>query len=155
MAEKGTQTAKAEGNEVEVLRDMAIRTISVTKPQECVKAGKTLELGTIYGLVTAIKTREDKSGRLYSYLVGDFGATNTDGKEFISEKLFLPPFVMEPLEGLFAKDGATKFAYTFYAQPDDSISMGWKYAAKSLIKAQANNVLSELKAQIKSGAKAA
>src|SRR5574337_473796 len=99
-----------------------------------------------FGEAAAVKSKEAKNGDVYSYLIGEFRAVNNEGAKFEAEKLFLPGGIMEKIEAsLNQADGkAVQFGYDIYSTPDDSVTVGYRYAAQSVLATQATDRLATL-----------
>jgi hypothetical protein len=118
--------------------------------KEAVKQGKNVYMGRIYGEAQAVKTKENRSGDMYSYLVGEFRSINGNGEKFESGILYLPGKLFETVESMLkSADGkAVRFAYDIYSTVDEKSSVGYSYAAKTLIKTEASNRLEEMTAEL-------
>ncbi len=107
-------------------------------------------MGRCYGEAMDVKVKTARSGDPYTYLLGEFRFINAKGEGFESSKLFLPGTILEPLEAqIKGADGApVQFAYDIFANPDDKITVGFRYAIKQLVKAEASNRLEALAASV-------
>lgn len=127
-----------------------IATMSVKKmgcdARDAIKAEGAVYMCRIYGEAVDMKTKESRNGDPYSYFVGTFRAITAEGKAFESEKLFLPGTLAETIEAqLKTSDGAgVQFGWDLFATPDDSLSIGYRYAAKTLLKPEVTERLSAL-----------
>ena len=136
--------AKNETPEWAPLPQMTLKKLGCD-PKEAVRKEETIYMGRVFGEASSMKTKEAKNGDLYSYLVGEFRAINNEGKKFEAQKLFLPGGILEQIEAaLTAADGKpVQFGYDIYATPDDN-SVGYRYAAKTLLKSEASDRLTEI-----------
>ena len=139
----------SEKTEVVYLQSMDVRAIG-GNPKECVKLNKSVYMGRIYGVASDLVNKLRKDTTEYTILIGMFAGIGSDGTQYESERLILPGAIMENTVGaLKAAGGASiKIAYDIYASPDEKSSPGFKYAAKSLIKAEAYSVLGNMVAEM-------
>ena len=104
-------------------------------PKEAIRQGKQVFVCRIYGEAVSLKTKEAKNGDMYSFLIGQFrGETPTGFYE--SEKLFLPGSLQDNVEAALANGTPVQFGYDVFSTPDDN-SVGYRYAAKAIIKTEA------------------
>lgn len=143
MAEQTSATA------FQPIAQMTIKKLGAD-PKDAVRKDTTVFLCRIYGEATAKKTKEARSGDVYSYLVGEFRAENAAGEKFESEKLFLPASIQESVESqLSAAEGkAVQFGYEIFSGPDDKVSVGYRYAARAIFKTQASDRLAQMTAAL-------
>src|SRR5438105_3433746 len=87
------------------------------KPKEAIKQDKTVFMCRVFGEAVQLKTKEARSGDMYSYLLGEFRAVNSDGAKFETEKLFLPGGILESIETALKSSGdkPVQFAYDIFA----------------------------------------
>lgn len=118
--------------------------------KEAVKQGKSVFMCRIYGEATDSKTKEDRTGRPYTYLIGQFRGVNNKGEEFESEKLFLPDGIMEKvLSQLAQAEGApVKFGYDITSAVNDKSSVGYNYVATTIIKTETSDRLKDMEASL-------
>lgn len=114
-------------------------------PKDAVRKEQSVYMCRVFGEASDMKTKEAKNGDLYSYLVGEFRGISSEGKKFEAQKLFLPGGILEQIEAaLKAANGKpVQFGYDVYATPDDN-SVGYRYAAKTLLKSEASDRLTEI-----------
>jgi len=107
-------------------------------PKEAIRQKGPVFMARIYGEAAALKTKESKSGDVYSYLIGTFAAITAGGEKYVADKLFLPGGLLENIEAALAAADthAVQFGYDIFAQPDDG-PIGYRYAAKTVIKSEA------------------
>jgi len=118
-------------------------------PKDAIRQSANVYMCRIFGEATAIKTKDAKSGDVYSYLIGDFRGVNAKGEKFESTKLFLPERLKEEIESALSSTGnPVEFGYDIYATVDESSSVGYKYAAKSVIKTEVSNRVEKLAASV-------
>lgn len=133
------------------LPQMTVKLIGAD-PRDAIQNNERTYLCRVYGEVTDIKTKEDRKGDAYSYLLGTFMAvreTATDAEFaevgdamfFYAEKLFLPGGIQEKVETVFNSNAKkpTQFGYDLYSVPDRAVSVGYRYAAASIMETSANN----------------
>jgi hypothetical protein len=118
--------------------------------KDAVRQDKQVFMARIYGVASAVKTKEQKNGDLYSYLIGEFRSVNNKGEKHESDKLFLPGGILEKIEGqLAAANGqAVQFGYEIFANPDESVTVGYRYAATSIMKTEVSDRLAKLSAEV-------
>lgn len=139
----------AEKPEWQPLADMTIKKLGCD-PKDAIRAnagkGGNVYLCRIFGEAVAIKTKEAKSGDMYSYLIGEFRAVNGNNEKYEATKLFLPGRLMEEVEtALASAEGApVQFGYDIYSTVDKDSSVGYKYAAKSVVKTEASSRLNDM-----------
>jgi hypothetical protein len=121
-------------------------------PKEAIVQKKQVFLCRVWGEVTMVKTKENRSGDPYSYLVGQFMLVAGNGITYESGKLYLPTSLQEEVESAWRAAGEipTKFAYDVFSNYDKSVSIGYRYSAKRLIKTEATDRLAELASQLES-----
>ncbi len=141
MAEKTTSAT------INPLAQMTVKTTGAD-PKEAIRQGKQVFLVRIFGEATAAKTKEDRKGDAYSYLIGLFRAERPakgDEKEvqlFEAEKLFLPGAIQEKIEAQLATSNKpVQFGYDLFATPDNNVTAGYRYAAATIIETQATDRL--------------
>lgn len=124
-------------------------------PKEAIRQRKPVFMAKIFGEAQEVKTKMGKSGDPYSYLIGDFRGWNSNGEGFESNKLQLPKSIQEiPEAALNSSDGkAVTFGYEIYSVEDAKSPVGYKYAAKTLVKTEAQDRLEALTQQMKAAAK--
>jgi hypothetical protein len=105
--------------------------------KRAVKEEKTVPVGRIYGEASGIKSKEDRKGQVFSYLLGQFRFINYAGKGYESEKLFLPGGMLENIEAALKNATAVQFAYDVVANYVPANNIGYQYAAKAIIKTEA------------------
>lgn len=118
--------------------------------KEAIRQNTTVFMCRVFGEAAALKTKEARNGDTYSYLVGEFRIINSEGKGFESGKLFLPGGIMEQIEAaLKAAEGrAVQFGYDVFSTVDVGTSIGYRYAAKSLLKTEASDRLATITEQV-------
>lgn len=109
-------------------------------------------LGRIFGQCTAVKTKESRSGDTYQYLVGDFKGIGSNGVTYTTEKLYLPAGLLEQIESTWKSGGEApvEFAYDIFSNPDEKSAVGYRYAAKSLLKTETTNRLAAMEQELNS-----
>jgi hypothetical protein len=147
MATKKAETT--EGQEWSPLAALNVKNCGCD-PKIAVRNDKTTYLLRIWGEVSSIKTKENRSGDMYSYMIGAFRAVRADGAKFESEKLFLPGGIFEQVEGAYKAGGEApvQFAYDIFSQVDADSSLGYRYAAKSLAKPESSSRLDAMSQEI-------
>ena len=133
-------------SESKTIPQMTIKKLDVDPREAFATKSPSMYLCRIFGQATGIKTKEARSGDPYSYLVGEFSAVNNKGEAFDSEKLFLPASIQESVESQLkaANGAAVRFGYDIFACYDDKVSVGYRYAAKAVVKTEASNVIAEM-----------
>jgi hypothetical protein len=114
--------------------------------KEAIKQDRAVFMARIYGEAASIKTKENRSGDVYSYLVGSFRAQTFEGNAFESEILYLPGTLMEVIEAQLksADGGAVQFGWDIFSTPDRETTIGYKYAAKTVVKPEVSERLAQL-----------
>lgn len=135
---------EAEKPEWTPLGDMSLKKIGAVA-LDAVRQNVAVFMGRVFGEATDAKQKEGKGGDIYTYLIGDFRAINGKGEKFESTKLFLPGRMMEEIESILKSTGApVEFGFDIFSTPDASSSTGYKYAAKQLVKTEANDRVNKL-----------
>jgi len=118
--------------------------------KDAIRVGKPVFMCRVFGEAADLKSKEARNGDTYSYLIGEFRAETAKGDKYESTKLFLPGGVLEQIEAsLKASEGKpVQFAYDIFAAPDTDVTIGYRYAAKVLIKTDAADRLGELGKQL-------
>jgi len=114
--------------------------------KEAIRQGKAVFMCRIYGEANDKKDKENRSGDLYSYLLGTFRAETWEGKLFESETLFLPGTLMEVVEAQLKRSSGAgvQFGWDIFSEPDASTTIGYRYAAKTVVKPEVSERLAAL-----------
>lgn len=133
----------------EPLAQMSVKDCGMD-PKEAVRKRATVFMVRIFGEASAMKTKTARSGDAYSYFIGNFGAINANGKEFVSDKLFLPGSIAEKLEvQLSGSNGApVEFGYDIYSTEDTKATAGFRYASKTVIETAVTNRLEQMSKEL-------
>lgn len=146
-----TQTASkdaVEKPEWQPLGDMSLKKMGCD-PKDAIRQNGNVYMARVFGEATALKSKEAKSGDVYAYLIGDFRGVNSKGEKYESTKLFLPERLREEIESALTSTGMpVEFGYDIYSTVDESSSVGYKYAAKSVIKTETSNRVEKLAASV-------
>jgi len=148
MADKDEKKVKA--GEYEPMAQMTFKKMGCDA-KDAIRAGKNVFMCRVFGEAADIKVKEAKGGDTYSYLIGEFRAETAAGKLFESGKLFLPGSIMETVEAQLktVEDGkGVQFAFDVFSQPDDDVTIGYKYAVRQLIKPESSDRLIEMGKQL-------
>lgn len=138
----------AEKPEWSPLGDMTIKKIGAD-PKDAIRQNATVFMGRIFGEASALKTKDAKNGDVYQYLIGDFRAVNAKGDKYESTKLFLPGRLLEEIEAALNSTGQpVEFGYDIFATLDESSSVGYKYAVKTVVKTEASDRVSKMAASV-------
>lgn len=145
MATKQAATQKDEKLEYTPIPEMNVKKLGADA-KDAVRLDKTVYMCRIYGEASQVKSKEARSGDMYSYLIGQFRGINAKGEKFESEKLFLPGGIMEAVESaLSIADGKpVQFGYDIFSVVDEKSSVGYRYSAKTLIKSEATDRLTAM-----------
>jgi hypothetical protein len=155
-ADEGQGTAKAAESskpEYQPLADMTMKKMGCD-PKDAIRAndgkGGNVYMCRIFGEATEAKKKEAKGGNVYTYLMGVFRGVTPTGAKFESTKLFLPGRLIEEIESALkaSNGGAVTFGYDIYSTVDADSSVGYKYAAQSLVKTEAQDRVKELSKNI-------
>lgn len=144
-----TKTKETEKLEWSPLPQMNIKKCG-GDPKQAIRDGKQTFMCRIYGEATDVKTKEARSGDAYTYLVGAFRGIGPDGTKYESDKLFLPGGIQESVEASYKAGGEkpVTFAYDIFANEDKDSSVGYRYAAKALMKTEASSRLDAMSQEI-------
>lgn len=129
----------------ETLAEMSIKAMKCS-PKEAIKQEKTVFMARVFGEVADVKTKERRDGSVYTVLLGDFVGVKADNTEYESEKLILPGGIQESvLAAVKAAEGKPiQFGYDISSTVDEGSTVGYKYAAKTIIKTEAHDRLAKM-----------
>lgn len=146
MADKKTAEKQSKAGEVIPLAQMAMKNIGNPKDGRT----KSTFIGRVYGQVTAVKSKEGRNGDPYQYLVGQFQAVGSDGKQYSTEKLFLPGGIMEGIEAQWVSGGQApvEFAFDVFSNPDNESATGYRYACKTLLKLETTDRINAMSKEL-------
>ena len=129
-------------------------------PKDAIRQNKQVFCCRIFGEATAAKTKEARNGDAYTYLIGTFRAqrpatpqekkdTGSDIVVYDSEKLFLPGGIQEKIESqLTASQGKpVQFGYDIFSTPDSNVSVGYRYAASSVVETAQSDRLQAMESE--------
>lgn len=134
-----------EETEVTPLAEMTIKALG-GNAKEAVKQSKAVFMARVFGEVSGTKTKERRDGSMYTIMLGMFRGVDGAGKMFESERLILPGGIQEALESATktSEGKPVKFGYDIFSTPDDKSSVGYKYAAKTIIKTESHDRIAAL-----------
>jgi hypothetical protein len=107
----------------------------------------------VWGEADMVKTRLNKAGEPFSYVLGDFRAVNQDNAGFKSQKLFLPEGIIDALQIATKRSNgqSVRFGYDIFAIPDSGSSVGYVYEAVALLDPAPADRLKDMNKQLAVG----
>jgi hypothetical protein len=143
--------------EIKMVSKLSMKTIGVNAKKVAALDGDNarLFLCNIFGMADGVKTVEDKNeGKIYHAMVGRFQANRPDGVVVRSGVLYLPSGIhdayLTAIKGLPEGD-TLNFAIGVWSVKSSNLA-GYSYEAVNLLPPSAGDPLTQLAAQVETGA---
>lgn len=106
-------------------------------PRDCIRNRATTFMCRLYGTLQDVKSTPDKRDpeKLTYTFIGDFRAMNATGKEFESERMYLPSQLRDKMiaELKTAQGNAVDFGFDVFAEEAPKSATGYAFVQRSLI----------------------